>query len=124
MGHQLIFWREGGDTPSAASVYSSLMEGSRTAGLTDLPIDRIIDRFAVAFEGIDRPLPFEPTGPIFWEDPASVTSLQVWWTSTHVGVELRPVGLFSHDVANRVIDLMREFDCPLYDPQVDQRFSA
>ena len=46
-------------------------------------------------------------------------------------IEFSEVILFtSHDqkflatVANRIIDVMAEFDCPLFDPQTNERFDA
>lgn len=61
--------------------------------------------------------------PVFWED-CGPTSVEFWWSPEHIAAELRPAGLGSDDVANRIIGVLEAFECPLYDPQTGERFDS
>lgn len=124
MGHQLAFWQQedhGG--PSAQAVYQSLMNEGAAGGLRPLPLATILAALSSEFPGMDPGPAVDGPCPVFWEDDGP-TSVEFSWSGVHVGAELRPAGLWSSEVANRIIDVLADFDCPLYDPQTGERFDS
>lgn len=110
MSYDLCFWREEratGLTPK--EIYIRAADGEFVEGLADLPIDDIILAFQNAFPELD------PTG----DCPRPVGAFQVH-TSTQT-VFVHCYGAPVSDI-NQIIDIMVAFRCPLYDPQVDERF--
>lgn len=119
MGTQLVFWSEDGGAATPSDTYRVLLDGGTPAGLARLPLDEVLDALADDLAGFDpRPTVGGPC-PAFAELDGAVVELS--WSEVHVFVELR--GRWSGKTANRVIDVMLRFDCPLYDPQVDERFA-
>ena len=58
---------------------------------------------------------------IDWVDEDDQSSIQISWSDLHVHADCRQV---SYEVANRIIGVLADFGCPLYDPQVDERFDS
>ncbi len=122
MGYQLVFWQEA--SPTAASsdpetVYSELLSGDEPTGLAPLPVEAILEelgqRFPTAFADTS-------TSPTFWTSDDQQSSIEFTWSKLHVCVEFRPFGPSQHAAANEIIDVLNSFDCPLFDPQVGERF--
>ena len=55
---------------------------------------------------------------VFWRQHEAT------WSAVSLNVTFYPHSGFDHRVANRIIDVLDEFACPLYDPQVDERFDG
>lgn len=123
MGYQLVFWQQDHDTPPASAIYRSLCDHGVADGLRPLPVPSILAALVEEFPGIDPVPAADGPCPVFWEDDGQ-TSVEFWWSAVHVGAELRPAGSWSGDIANRVIDVLRDFRCPLYDPQTGERFDS
>ena len=56
---------------------------------------------------------------IDWVSEDDQSSIQLWWSDVHVYADCRNA---EYEVVNRIIDVLADFGCPLYDPQVDKRF--
>ena len=120
VGTQLVFWSEDGATEPPVETYRALLDGRTPTGLAPLPLDQALTALADAVTGFD-PLPaVGGPCPVFAEVDGAIVELS--WSPAHVLVELR--GRWTGDLANRVIDVMLQYDCPLYDPQIDERFTT
>ena len=58
---------------------------------------------------------------IDWMSEDESASIQIWWSDVHVLADCRNV---PYEIVNRIIDVLAQFDCPVYDPQVDRRFDS
>ena len=121
MGYQLVFWQEEDDLDVPPStVCASLLNEQAVDGLVALPIAGILSGLLDELPGAVR----ESDGAvqwIYWLSDDERSSVQIDWTDLHVLADCRYV---EHDVVNRIIELLARFGCPLYDPQVDERFDA
>ena len=121
MGYQLVFWQRDAGAGDARSVYEALIDERRVEGLRPLPIGPILSKILSEFPDAVR----GPNGPssewIDWVSGDGTSSFQVQWSDEHVLVECRGV---SNDIGNRIVDALDGFDCPLYDPQTNERFDA
>ena len=123
MGHQSVYWQQKPDGHTEAhAVYQAPMHEQGADGLLPLPLASILASLEKQFpEANPVPAPDGPC-PVFWED--GQTSVEFWWSDVHVAAELRPAGLWSGEAANRVIDVLAEYQVPLYDPQTGERFDS
>ena len=122
MSYDLLFWQQNAEeTRSPAEIHDALMASNEpAAGLRSIAVEDFVARCLDEFTDARR----EPNGAREWIDcsPADASwSFQVEWSPVHISVALR--GAWPHEVANRLIDLASEIDCPLYDPQTAERFS-
>lgn len=119
MSYDFAFWREIAPVDATpAEICSRLYEDEDIDGLAELPLELIKDRLLIAFPTIH----VGATG-LDWE--GSDSYFQITWPPSPVNAILVSCGhslLKSPDVINRLIDIMREFGCALYDPQIDTRF--
>ena len=111
MSYDLAFWRQERrlrDSPD--DLFVRLCEDEDVEGLTVLPLDRIKQRFAEEFPGI------EDSGPeLTWQTDEG--AIQVSWTpnpTKHIQVCFHGC---SGDEVDRVVRIAHEFGCPVYDPQ-------
>ena len=102
-------------------MYRSLINGRAVDGLETLPIESILSELVTALPGSVRES--DPAGweTIDWVDEDDQSRIQISWSDLHVQVDCRQV---SYDVVNRIIGVLADFGCPLYDPQVDERFDS
>lgn len=114
MGRHLAFWKyEDGIKLDARKVYEkSCVEGTEVEGLAMLPNDEILSKVKKTFMDYERLDDYNYGGLsgsfTIYVNPGSV----VFDCSFRMNeAEL-----------NKIIDLMAEFGCPLYDPQIDVRF--
>ncbi len=114
-----MFWQQEAPGASSQEIYRGLMAGRTPSGLCALPMDAIQSALIGALPGMDLVPNAEAPARMFWTAD-NRTSVEFGWSDHHLVAELRPAGTFSHDVANRIIDVMVRFDCPLYDPQTEQ----
>ncbi len=114
MSYDLAFWKQKqGTTDQPAGVYQQLLENGASNSAETIPMEEIIDRIRQAFSGIT-----EAGGLVFWEgDDRGMFELV--WSQQHMHCCCRQ----SHaEEMNRLIEIIHEYGCPLYDPQVDKRF--
>ena len=102
-------------------MYQSLIDGRAVEGLVTLPITSILPELVVALPGSVRESNGEGLEWIDWSSEDDQSSVQIWWSDVHVCADCRNA---SYDVVNRIIGVLHGFGCPLYDPQVDERFDS
>jgi hypothetical protein len=115
MSYDLDFWRyKSGVALDHQSVYEQLSQGQRVEGLDDLPIETMIRRVNEMFAD--------------WEKLDEATfeggergSFQLFTTAQFFRVDT--YGMDGDDL-NKLIEIGNEFGCPLYDPQVGQRYDC
>jgi hypothetical protein len=115
MSYDLYFWRyKAGVKLEHQQVCELLADSKRVDGLEELPIDEVLLRVNQVFAD--------------WEKLDDVTfesgdrgAFQVFSTSQSFGVNCS--GMPGEEI-NKFIDIGTEFKCPLYDPQVGERFDG
>ena len=116
MSYDLDFWKYKKDVYlDNQSVYEQLCEEETIDGLEDLPIEKIVGDIADAFKNWER------VADDSWENKTGKGSFQIMTTPQFVRIDC--YGMDGEDM-NKFIDVMLEYDCPLYDPQVPQRFDG
>lgn len=116
MSRHLVFWKyEDGTYLNNQKVYEGFCNGEKTIdGLDALPVSDILNRVNEAFGDYDKP------------DEYNYESSKGSFTISHT----EQIVLFDCSWSmlltelNRIIDLMLEFDCPYYDPQIETRFDG
>ena len=121
MSYDLYFWRfkdEAANPPGKDDAYvricHNLASGEATEGVEFLPVNEVEStigkRLAVAGWSQDAQ---------FWDRKGVV--IELYSSDRHVSISMR--GKWSGDDANMLIDIMKEFGCPLFDPQIGERFT-
>jgi hypothetical protein len=117
MSYQLVFWRQAPDVAlPARDVYESLLLGDFVPGLVSLPVEALLLGLAASFPTAVRS---DAGATTFFELDAGLGVLEVSTSAQHLLVDCRGV---SGEGMNRVIEVAAAYDCPLYDPQTDERF--
>ena len=116
MSYDLNFWRyREGATHNHDKVYTAACcDGEVLPELEELPIGDILQRIAAAFPHWDA------SSPTDYENPGG-GAFQITTTPQTVRIDCYGV---SGDDMNRLMDILIDFGCPLYDPQVSERFDA
>jgi hypothetical protein len=113
MSKQFAFWKyEGNAYLGNQEVYEKISEQESVEGLSEIPISDILERISLVFYDYDKLDDYNYEG-----DNGSFT---VYTTEQAVIFDCS-YGLPETDV-NRLIDIMLEYDCPCYDPQINVRF--
>jgi hypothetical protein len=113
MSYDLNFWKyKHGIVLEHQSVYERLSDGEYVEGLEVLPIDQLIASIEKVFSKS-----WKKVDDLSWE--SSQGSFQLFTTEQFLRIDC--YGLAGEDM-NVFIDIASEFGCPLYDPQVGQRF--
>lgn len=115
MSVDLDFWRykEGADHDNDKVYNSACCDGEAVEGLEKLPIKDILKKIATVFSDWSA-----ISENIYEKGDASFEI-----SSTPQTVRFNCYGV-SEDDMNRLIDIMAEFGCPLYDPQISTRFDS
>jgi hypothetical protein len=120
VGYELIFWRQQpGARLDPAETYRALINGKDPAGLDEIPIEQLLEGLAEAFPGAEREVNAGVEW-LVWARPDSSAILEVTWSRRHLRADCRHLG---NDEMNRVIDTAISCGCPLYDPQIGERFA-
>lgn len=113
MSYDINFWKL--SRPLAArpqDIYAELCEGNSVEGLAQLPIRDILTRIAAAFPGFD---PDDDFPMIELEN----SGIEVNHSPQHVRFDIR--GELDSSV-NTLVEILADFGCPMYDPQVNERY--
>lgn len=114
MPYVLAFWRDADDRPrDPNAVYDAICDGQIVDGLATLPIADIVQRVRDTFDPI---LP--RADDVAWEAGQDMFMLErgaqhILFVAGHST---------STDHHNTMIDVMKTFGCPLYDPQTQKRY--
>ena len=115
MSYDLNFWNESaGFKAEPLDAYRSLSDGVPVDGLNQIDIDSFYKRIIQEFPGTE-----ESNGFLDWE--VGNNSFQVSSSSQLVRVDCYGG---PGEWMNVFIDIGKEFGCPLYDPQTNERFAG
>ena len=115
MGRQLVFWKyKEGVYLDNQVVYKKICNQEEINGLSELSIDEILKKTNLVFSGYNKLDNYN-----FESEKGSFT---IYTTKQSVifdcSFELPETEL------NKIIDIMLEFECPFYDPQIEIRFDG
>lgn len=112
MSYDLNFWKyRPGITLDHQRTYEQLCDAREVEGLEPLPIDAMLARVGQAFAD------WEQLDDRTWEGADGL--FQVYTTPQFFRFDCH--GMDGEDM-NKLIDIGSEFGCPLYDPQVGERY--
>lgn len=99
--------------------YHSLNDGSWVEGLATIPFEDMLRDLLLAFPSALR----ERSGPdewVTWSSADGKDFFQVEWSAQHLTVTCRHV---HSDDMNKIVNIGVAHGCPLFDPQVGERFA-
>ena len=112
--YELLFWKYlEGVYLNHQEVYESLEEEATIDGLEELPIQLILNRIASVFSK------WEKVDDTSWKNSNGVGAFQV--KTTPQSIQFDCYGTEGKTM-DKLVDIMEEFKCPLYDPQVPERY--
>lgn len=115
MSYDLDFWRyKTGVKLDHQKVYEQLSNGEQVDGLETLPVDKVLSRISQTFAD------WEKLDDVTF-DGGDLGAFQVFTTPQFFRVDCSGM---DGDEINKFIDIGNEFGCPLYDPQVGERFDG
>lgn len=116
MGYDLSFWKYKADIYlDNQEVYEHCLEDESVDGLEDLPIKNIVKDISTAFSDWTK------LGEFDFENPNGRGTFGI--ITTHQFVKVEAYGM-SEDDMNKFIDVLLKYNCPLYRPQVPQRYDG
>jgi len=114
VSYDINFWKQSRALKlSPEQIYQTLCEGGHVDGLRDLPIADIYARLQAKFPT------FNPTES-FLTIELQECGIEISSSPQHVRFDLR--GEKIRAAINELVEIMSEFGCPMYDPQVNKRF--
>ena len=113
MGRQLVFWKyEDGVCLDNKKVYQSICDDKTIPGLANLPVSEIKEKVKKAFSNFDM---------IDEKNFESANGSFTIYANSQTVIFDCSYSLLPDDL-NKIIDIMLEYDCPYYDPQIEIRF--
>jgi hypothetical protein len=123
MSYDLYFWNQNAKCESNPNeVMEALNNGNHIIGLEILPVEDILKKFKQAFPELSEHKTTNPSIPLqlIWDSPKVNSCFLIDWSDYYIGIEGHDV---DGDIYNKIIDIMLEFKCPLYDPQTETRYN-
>ncbi len=115
MSYDLNFWKYKNNVYlNNQEVYEKCSEGEIIEGLEELPIDQIKQKIAEEFSD------WATDDSDFFENTIGNGAFDLFTTAQFIRFNCS-FKMNGEDM-NRLIDIMLKYDCPLYDPQVPQRY--
>lgn len=112
--YELLFWNYlEGVYLNHQEVYEAIDEQETIEGLEELPVAVIINRIASVFSNWER------VDENSWKNKDGVGAFQVKTTSQTVEIDCYGT---SGKTMDKLVDIMEEFKCSLYDPQIPARY--
>ena len=112
--YELLFWKyEEGIYLNHHEVYEALDENEEVEGLEKLPTDVILNRINAVFSKWER------VDETSWKNNEGPGAFCV--KSTRNSVKIECYGTVGSTM-DALVDVLDEFKCPLYDPQVPARY--
>jgi len=112
--YELLFWRYLEEIYlNNQEVYEALTEKEEVDGLAILSVDVIVNRINSVFSEWER------VDENSWKNTRGKGAFQVTTTSQSVKIDCYGT---EGKTMNKLVDIMQEFKCPLYDPQVPERY--
>jgi hypothetical protein len=112
--YELLFWKyQDGIYLNHHLVYEALVEQEIVEGLEDLPVDVIMNRINSVFSK------WEKVDENSWKNTKGKGAFQVNTTPQSIQIDCYGTEGKTMDL---LVDTLAEFKCPLYDPQVPERY--
>lgn len=112
--YELLFWRyQDGIYLNHHLVYEAIDEKEIVEGLEDLPVDVILNRINSVFST------WEKVDENSWKNTNGKGAFQVKTTPQSIKIDCYGT---EGKTMNLLVDTLEEFKCPLYDPQVPERY--
>jgi hypothetical protein len=112
--YELLFWRYLEEVYlNHQEVYEALVEKEEVEGLEILPVEVIMNRIASVFSQ------WEKVDANSWKNSNGKGAFQVITTPQSIQIDCYGT---EGKTMNKLVALMEEFKCPLYDPQVPERY--
>jgi hypothetical protein len=112
--YELLFWKYLDEVYlNHHEVYEAIDEQLEVEGLEELPVDVIINRINSVFSDWER------IDENSWKNSNGKGAFHVKTTPQSIKIDCYGT---EGKTMNLLVDTMAEFKCPLYDPQVPQRY--
>lgn len=112
--YELLFWRYLDEIYlNNQEVYEALVEKQEVEGLAELQVEVIVNRINSVFSEWER------VDENSWKNPKGKGAFQVITTPQSIKIDCYGT---EGKTMNKLVDIMEEFKCPLYDPQVPERY--
>lgn len=112
--YELVFWKyQEGIYLNHHEVYEALEDDQEVLGLEFLPTDVILNRINSVFSKWER------VDENSWKNNDGPGAFYVKTTTTSVKIDCYGTKGTTMD---QLVDILDEYKCPLYDPQVPQRY--
>jgi hypothetical protein len=112
--YELIFWKYlEGVYLNHQEVYEALEDEPTIDGLEELPVQVILNRIGAVFSK------WEKVDASSWKNTTGVGAFHVRTTTQSIQIDCYGT---EGKTMDKLVDIMEEFKCPLYDPQVPERY--
>ena len=112
--YELLFWKYLDEIYlNNQEVYEALVEKQEVEGLAELQVEVIVNRINSVFSDWER------VDENSWKNQKGKGAFQVVTTSQSIKIDCYGT---EGKTMNKLVDIMEEFKCPLYDPQVPERY--
>lgn len=112
--YELLFWKYlDGIYLNHHEVYEAIDEEQEVEGLETLPVEVILNRFNTVFSK------WEKVDENSWKNTNGKGAFQIKTTPQSIKIDCYGT---EGKTMNLLVDTMAEFKCPLYDPQVPERY--
>ncbi|GGF30132.1 hypothetical protein [Flavobacterium limi] len=112
--YELLFWRYLDEIYlNNQEVYEALLEKQEVEGLEILPIQLILNRISSVFSQ------WEKVDDNSWKNNTGKGAFQIITTPQSIKIDCYGT---EGKTMNKLVDILEEFKCPLYDPQVPERY--
>jgi hypothetical protein len=111
--YELIFWNyKEGIYLNHHLVYEAILDNEIVDGLEELPVDVILNRIANVFSD------WEKVDDASYKNPSGVGAFHIRTNSQSIKIDCYGT---QGKTMDKLVDIMDEYKCPLYDPQVPER---
>jgi hypothetical protein len=112
--YELLFWKYLEEIYlNHHEVYEALLENETVVGLEELPVQVILNRIASVFSK------WEKVDDNSWKNTTGVGAFHVKTTPQSIQIDCYGT---EGKTMDKLVSIMEEFKCPLYDPQVPERY--
>lgn len=112
--YELLFWKyQDGIYLNHHLVYEAIIEEQEVEGLEELPVTVILNRINTLFSQ------WEKVDENSWKNNKGKGAFQIKTTPQSVQIDCYGT---EGKIMNQLVDALAEFNCPLYDPQVPERY--
>ena len=112
--YELLFWQyQDGIYLNHHLVYEALVEQQEVEGLEVLPVQVILNRINSVFSS------WEKVDNNSWKNNKGKGAFQIKTTTQSIQIDCYGT---EGKIMNQLVDALAEFNCPLYDPQVPERY--